>query len=483
MGRRFASLAGVCALAACLAPAGAAAQVSSVEYTAPHQQRALEIYRATVGYRTAESHGQVPALAGYLAEQFLDGGFPREDVHVLPLTLPSGEVTASLVVRYRGREGTTTPPILLMAHMDVVDARPEDWQRDPFTLIEEDGYFFGRGTFDDKFGVTALTSTFLRLKQSSFVPSRDLVIAFTGDEETGMLTTRALVTTHRNLTDAAFALNADAGGGVLSDDGAPLYYLVQTAEKTYASFDLTITNPGGHSSTPRIDNAIYELADVLKNLQAHRFPVQVNDATRRFLEAASQFTPGEAGEAMALLARDPGNEAAAEVLWHHPELVGVTRTTCVATQLRAGHAENALPQSATATVNCRIFPGVEVAEIEQTLREVAGHPGLRIDVLDDPRASAASPLDDGLMQAIATAVNTIRPGTPVIPYMAPYATDGIETRRAGIPTYGIMGLFMRPSDQFAHGLNERVSVSAFYDGLDYWYALLMELAGSAHDAD
>jgi carboxypeptidase PM20D1 len=457
----------------------AGAGQSSADYPAAHQRQALEVYRTAISYRTAESHGQVPALASYLAEQFVTGGFAPNDVHVLPLTLPSGEETASLVVRYRGSGAAGAGPILLMAHMDVVDALPRDWERDPFTLIEEDGYFFGRGTFDDKFGVTMLTSTFLRLKREGFVPKRDLVIAFTGDEETGMLTTRALVTTHRHLTDAAFALNADAGGGVLDEDGTPLYYLVQTAEKTYASFDLTITNPGGHSSAPRADNAVYELADVLKKVQAHRFPVQVNDATRRYFEHASQFTAGAPGEAMSRLARNAGDEAAAEVLWHHPEHVGITRTTCVATMLRAGHAENALPQSATATINCRIFPGVEVGEIERTLREVAGNPALRIEVLGDPRASPASPVDDDLMRAIGVAVATIRPGTALIPYMAPYGTDGIETRRAGIPTYGVTGLFMKNSDQFAHGLNERVPVRSFYDGLDYWYALIMALAGPA----
>lgn len=455
---------------------GLTAQESSAAYTDPHQRRALEIYRTLIGHRSAAGHGRVPAVAEYLAERFRAGGFPAEDVHVLPLTLPDGEETASLVVRYRGDGSSGEEPVLLLAHMDVVDALPEDWERDPFTLVEEDGYFFGRGTLDDKFGVATLTSTFLRLKEEGFVPTRDLVVAFTGDEETGMLTARALVTEHRALTEAAFTLNADGGGGVLAEDGRPRAFLVQASEKTYATFELTVTNPGGHSSTPRTDNAIYTLAHALERLEAHRFPVRVNDATGRYFEATSRITEGEVGEAMARLAEDPDDERAAEVLWHEPEQVGITRTTCVATMLRAGHAENALPQSATATVNCRIFPGVEVSEVRETLRRVAGD-SVRITVLGEPLASPASPLREEVMEAVAAGVERIRPGTPIVPYMAPYGTDGKEIRRGGIPTYGVMGVFMKESDQFAHGLNERVPVRSFFDALEFWRAVLEELAG------
>lgn len=454
-----------------------AAQPSSADYGAAYQRRALEIFRTAIGYRTAATHGQVPALASWLAAQLRAGGFPAEDVHVLPFTLPDGEETASLVVRYRGDGSSGRRPILLLAHMDVVDALPGDWERSPFTLIEEDGYFFGRGTSDDKFGVAMLTATFLRLKEEGFVPTRDLILAFTGDEETGMLTARGLVTAHRALTDAEYALNADAGGGVLGEDGAPIRYLLQTAEKTYATFELTITNPGGHSSTPRTDNAIYELAAVLENLEAYRFPVRANDATRSYFAAAARVTPAPVGEAMARFAEDPTDSAAAEVLWHDPEQVGITRTTCVATMLRAGHAENALPQSATATVNCRIFPGVAVAEVRETLLRVAGNPALQIRVLGEPLPSPASPPRDDVLHAVTRAVERIRPGTPVIPYLAPYGTDGKEIRRGGIPTYGIMGLFMKDSDAFAHGLNERVPVRSFYDALEFWHVVLTDLAG------
>ena len=481
------------------ATANLEAQVSSSDYTEPHQRRALDIYRTLIAFRSAAGHGQVPAVAEYLARQFRDAGWPAEDVHVLPLVLPDGEETASLVVRYRGDGSSGEDPVLMIAHMDVVDALPEDWERDPFTLVEEEGYFFGRGTLDDKFGVTTLTSTFLRLREEGFVPTRDLILAFTGDEETGMLTTRALVEEHRALTDAAFALNADGGGGVLNEAGEPVQFDVQTAEKTYATFELTVTNPGGHSSMPRADNAIYQLAEALRRIEAHRFPVRSNETTRLYFQNAARAGEGEVARAMARFAENPDDREAAEVLRGVPDLVGLTRTTCVATMLRAGHAENALPQSATATVNCRIFPGVEVAEVERTLRRVAlGREGadaasgetkgaagpagpddahFRIEVLDDPVASPASPIREDVMEAVRVGVERIHPGTPITPYMAPYGTDGKEIRRGGIPTYGVMGLFVKGSDIFAHGLNERVTVKAFYDALEYWYAVMTHLAG------
>ncbi len=465
------------AIAMLAVPATLSGQDASSDYTEGYQQQALGIYETIIGYRSAATHGQVPELAAYLADQFRGGGFPDEDIHVLPFETASGEQTAGLVVRYRGDGSSGERPILLLAHMDVVDALPQDWERDPFTLVEEDGYFFGRGSVDDKFGITMLTTTFLRLKSEGFVPTRDLIIAFTGDEETRMVSARRMVTTHRALTDAEFALNADGGGGSLNDAGEAVSYLIQTSEKTFATFELTVTNPGGHSSTPRTDNAIYELATGLKNIEAYRFPVRVNEATRLYLKGTAAVTPGEVGEAMARLADNPNDSQAADVLWHQPELVGITRTTCIATMLRGGHAENALPQSATATVNCRIFPGVEIAAVQSTLERVAATPGLKIEVLNDPKASPASPIRDDVVDAVTAAVEARYPGTPIIPYMAPYGTDGKEIRAEGIPTYGTMGAFFKDNDSFAHGLNERVRVREFYGALEHWYTILNRLAG------
>lgn len=451
---------------------------NSADYDAPYQSQALEIYRHSISLRTAAGHGKVPELANYLADQLRDGGFPESDVRVLPFTTQTGEATSGLVVRYPGNGSSGKGPILLIAHMDIVDALPEDWERDPFTLIEEDGYFFGRGTLDCKFGTTMLISSFLRLKAEGFVPDRDLVIALTGDEETSMSTTRELVTTHRDLTDAVFALNADAGGGTVAPNGRVQAFRVQAAEKTYATFELTIRNPGGHSSAPRADNAIYELAQALGKIAEHRFPVQSNPVTQRYFRAVARITPGEMGEAMLRFAEDPTDQEAAKLVSTHGAFAGVTRTTCVATMLRAGHAENALPQSATATVNCRIFPGVEVDEIGQELLRVAGNPEIELTVLGDPQASPASAAMAELDEALSAVLHERYPGLPIIPFMAPYATDGRETRSAGIPTFGVNGLFMNPREIFAHGLNERVPVKAFYFGLDYWFDLLKELTGA-----
>ena len=281
------------------------AQDTSSEFSAPYQQLARNIYRDTIAMRTAAGHGQVPGMAHYLADRFRDAGFPDEDIHVLPYVVPAGEETASLVVRYRSPSDTGQQPILLTAHMDVVDALRKDWERDPFTLIEEDGYFFGRGTADDKLGTTTLTATFIRLKNEGFQPTRDLIIAFTGDEETTMLTIRNLLSKHRELVDAEFALNADSGGGALATDFSPLAYQVQAAEKTYTDIVLTVRNPGGHSSRPRRKNAIYDLAAALQRIQAYQFPVQQNDITQRYFEMRSAQEEGELGVAMAAFARNP----------------------------------------------------------------------------------------------------------------------------------------------------------------------------------
>jgi acetylornithine deacetylase/succinyl-diaminopimelate desuccinylase-like protein len=458
-----------------LLAAAAQAQVSSADYTRDYQRAALEMYRDVVAMRTAEGHGKIPEMAAYLARQFLDAGFFDNEVRVLPHTLPTGEEVASVVVRYRGNGLAGRKPILLLAHMDIVDALPSDWERDPFKLIEEDGFFFGRGTLDNKLGIVSLTSAFQRLMREEFTPTRDLIIAFTGDEETHMETIRALVTEHRDLTDAEFVLNADAGNGFLDHDHNPAGYLLQSAEKTYATFELTIRNPGGHSSQPRADNAIYELATVLKNIEAYRFPARINDTTRDYFEKLSTLVPGDVGAAMRDFARNQGDEEARAVLEGQPSHVGITRTTCVATMLQAGHAENALPQTATATVNCRIFPGISIESVRQRLFSAADNDNLEITVSYEGIPSPESPLREDVTGPVTDAVRAHYGDVPVINYMAPYGTDGAHTRVAGMPTFGVSGLFIREQDIFAHGLNERVPVRSFYAALDYWYQLLTEL--------
>jgi len=436
--------------------------------------QAREIFQRIVEMNTAEGFDQVPAMAGYLAGRFRNGGFPAEDVHVVPFA-----DTAALVVRYRGT-GKGGRPILLLAHMDVVPAKREDWQRDPFKLIEEDGYFFGRGTYDIKSDVALLTTTFLRLNAEKFVPTRDLIIVFSGDEETTMASAKALATTHRSLLgDPEFALNADGGEGVLDErTGAPLLYDVQGAEKAYASYELTVRNPGGHSSYPTSDNAIYELADALKKLQAYEFPVMWNDWTLGSLRAEAGVKPGPVGEAIGRFVANPNDVEAAAALAREPTLVGRTRTTCVATMLRGGHAENALPQSATATINCRIFPGTSVEDVHATLQKVVGEQ-VEVKTLGEPHSSGPSPMRKDVMDAVAKAVHASYPGVKLVPDQAPYATEGSIYRAAGIPTYGVASAFIKDSDNFEHGLNERIPVPVFYAGLNHWYVLLKTLAGPA----
>jgi len=437
-----------------------------------HEQKALEIYRTSIAMRTAAGFGNVPKLASYLADEFRAAGFDDADIHIKEM----GE-TAALIVRYRGDGSSGKKPILLSAHMDVVDALPEDWERDPFTLVEEDGYFFGRGTVDNKMGTTSLTSTFLRLKAEGFVPTRDLIIAFSGDEESGMVTTEALANDFRDLTDAEFVLIADAGGGALAEDGSVISYNMQAAEKTFVTFEMTATNPGGHSSRPRDDNAIYDLADALKKVQAYKFPVAYSDLTRAFFKASSKRTAGDLGKAMAVFAEDPSNEWAVKTLRSNPEYVGTTGTTCVATMLRGGHAENALPQSATATVNCRVFPGAGVDNTLNALKAAVANPAITWEVTYEPTESPSSPLREDVLGPLTKTVHTMYPGVEIVPYMESGGTDGMHFRGAGMDSYGVSGIYMKGSDMYAHGLNERVPVKAFYDSLDHWHMLLTEIAG------
>lgn len=436
------------------------------------EQKAFEIFEKIISMRTAKGHGQVPAMAEYLAAELRSAGFADDDIRIVP-----HDETAALIVRFKGDGSGSDKPILVLGHMDVVDAKPEDWELDPFSLTEKEGYFFGRGTTDNKYGIMNATQAFMRLKRDGFTPTRDIYIAFSGDEETGMETTRMLAS-DPVLANAEFALNTDAGGGVLGDDGAPLIYSLQAAEKTYATFEVTATNPGGHSSRPRADNAIYDLTEALAKVREIEFPVMANDITQAFFAATGTAIGGDVGEAMLAFSVNPKNKKAARILGADPTFVGMTRTTCVATMLRAGHAENALPQSATATVNCRIFPGQTVGEVQATLAEAIGNDDLNIKVLRDPTVSPVSQPRDDVMAALGEAVHARYADLPIIPYMESGGTDGMHFRIAGIPTWAMSGIFMKESDMFAHGLNERVPVDSFYAGLDHWLVILQQLAGA-----
>ena len=452
-------------LALALSPAPAAAQ------DAPHHRTAREIFAKIISFRTAEGHKQMPAMATYITETLRAGGVPESDI----VTIPHGE-TVALLVRIPGSD-PGAKPILFSGHMDVVDARPEDWERDPFTLIEQDGQLYGRGTIDNKAGIASMMSTILRMKSGGPQPRRTLVFAFIGDEETDMQTTRA-VAAHAWVRDAEFAINTDAGGGSLDENGRPTVYLVQGAEKTYVDFRLVVTNPGGHSSWPRTDNAIYDLARALTKIERHRFPVMANELTRSYLRTMGKAASGKEAAALIAFADNPKDQAAADALWTMPEYVGTTRTTCIATLLDAGHAPNALPQKATANVNCRIFPGHSVDDVRRGLAEAIADPSVTIETVTDVVVSPVSEPREDVMGAIRRSIHALYPGLPISPYLESGGTDGMIYRLAGIPTFASSGIFFKATEMFAHGLNERIPVASFYQAVDHIHDLAVDLSGA-----
>lgn len=427
--------------------------------------KATEILGASVAFDTVAGRGRVPAYAEYLAGVLREGGFAEEDIEIVPL----GE-TATLIATYHGKSAET--PIIANAHMDVVEANPADWVRDPFRMETDGTYYYGRGVLDDKYGLTMLMTTLLRLKREGFTPSHDIILVLTGDEETAQKTAETIAPRYRN---ARFVLNADGGGGVLDEDGQPAYYSLQAAEKTYADFVITITNPGGHSSRPTERNAIVDMAGALQRIGAYQFPVQSTELTRAYFAETAKRTEGDLGEAMARFAANPVDEEAAARLARESEYVGQTRTTCVATQIQGGHAQNALPQSVSANINCRIFPGVPPREVMAKLQDLVGDVGT-VSFPEEFPQSETSPLDPELMAALRKAVDKQAPGVPIIPSMSAGTTDGLFFRKEGIPTYGVTGIFMKASDEYAHGLNERVPVDSIPGALQHWHTLLTELS-------
>jgi acetylornithine deacetylase/succinyl-diaminopimelate desuccinylase-like protein len=454
-------------LTLCLAFALSVVQ-GAVAQEAPHHRDARQIFERLISYRSVAAGGQMLDMVKYITETLRAGGVAGSDILFI-----GHKETAALVVRLPGSDPAARP-ILFSAHMDVVDARPQDWERSPFKLVEENGMFYGRGTIDNKTGVASLISTILRFRADRRQPRRTLLFAFIGDEEVAMETTR-LVAAHEWVRNAEFAINSDAGGGSLGAEGKPQFYLVQGAEKTYADFQLIVTNPGGHSSWPRTDNAIYDLARALTRIEQHRFPVMSNDLTRSYFRMIGENVSGPAGEVLRRFAANPQDEAAADAIWRMPEYVGSTRTTCVATMLDAGHAPNALPQKATANVNCRIFPGHSIDDVRRGLVQAINDPRIAVEM---PRNVVVSPVSeprDDVMAAITRSVRVKYPGIPVGPYMESGGTDGIVYRTAGIPTYASSGIFFKASDMFAHGLNERVPVASFYQAIDHIHDLAVVL--------
>ena len=457
---RFSSVA---CLALVLAPASGAIAATNAQ----GMPETMDMLTHAIATQTVEGKDQVPAFARYLAGKLEAAGFAKSDIEIIPV-----EHTAALVVHYRG--SGKGKPILISAHMDVVAANPADWTRDPFKLVQENGYLYGRGVADMKTNVVALVETMMRLKREHFVPGHEMILVFSGDEETDMASTRELA---KRYHDAEFLLNADAGGGTYDAHLKPVVYEIQAAEKTYADFTLTVTSPGGHSSEPTRDNAIYRLAKALDHVAAYEFPVRHSEITLASLKATGEHTTGPLALAMRRFAANPDDAKAAAVISADPAYVGQIRTTCVATMLDGGHALNALPQRASANINCRIFPGVGIASVQATLAKAIADPSVKIGIEPPPPVeSPASPLRKDVMEAVAATIHERFPGVDVVPGMSAGASDSMYFRNAGVPCYGVDPGFSKPNDTFAHGLNEKLLASEVPAALDFWHSLLTRLA-------
>lgn len=460
-------------LLAALLPVSAGAQAALT----PHQRAAREVYEQLVEINTVDSVGSVTTAVRAMAARFRAAGFPAADIQVI---IPPGKPTkGNLVVRYRGRGGNLKP-ILLLAHLDVVAALRGDWSRDPFELQEANGYFYGRGTADDKAMASMFVANLLRYKREGFVPTRDLILALTSDEEGGASNgVEYLVANHRNLIDAAYTIN-EGGGGTLSGD-KPLFHSVQAAEKVPVNFTLTVLNPGGHSSVPRPDNAINQLAVGLANLSRYTFPVALNAITKPFFEETAKVEKPETAAAMRDVAANPKDSAAAAAISRDPRYASMLRTSCVATRLSGGHAYNALPQTATANVNCRIVPTSTLEEVQATITRVLNDTSIHVTLMRESREKfgvAPDAIDPTLLSSATALTKRMWGDIPVIPTMSTGATDGRFLRAAGIPTYGVSGIFSLPGENNAHGRDEKLRTRSYYEGLDFLYQLVKQVAGT-----
>jgi acetylornithine deacetylase/succinyl-diaminopimelate desuccinylase-like protein len=432
-----------------------------------------EIYRELVEINTTDSVGDNTQAAEAMAARLRAAGFPAADVQVLAPAPRKG----NLVARFRGTGARK--PLLLLAHLDVVEARREDWTTDPFTLVEKDGYFYGRGTSDDKAMAAIFVDTLIRLKREGFRPTRDIILALTADEELGSSSkyngVRWLLANHRSLIEAELAINEGGGGEIRG--GRHTVNRLQTGEKVPINFRLEVTNPGGHSSRPPKDNAIYQLAEGLVRLSGFEFPASLNETTRMYFERTASQHSGQLADDMRGAAKTPPDPAALARLSADSVYNSTLRTTCVATRLEGGHATNALPQTARATVNCRVLPGEKPEDVQATLVRVLASDKITVTATGEFIASPPSPLNPDLMSRVERITTEMWPGALVIPSMSTGATDSRWLRNAGIQSYGVSGLFYA-RDSRAHGMDEHVSVSAFYEGQTFLYRLVKDL-GSA----
>ncbi|PTS90970.1 MULTISPECIES: M20/M25/M40 family metallo-hydrolase [unclassified Caulobacter] len=454
-------------------PMAASAQTAAAPR--PDQLKFRELYKELVEINTTLSVGSCTRAAEAMGARLKAAGYADSDVQVV--VHPKYPREGSLVAVLRGTDAKSKP-MLLLAHIDVVEAKREDWTRDPFTLVEENGYFYGRGTSDDKAQAAIWVDSLVRLKQAGFKPKRDIKMALTcGEESEGYNGIEDLVKNHRDLVDAEFALNEGADG-LLDDQGKEVVLEVQAGEKVYQDFTLTVTNPGGHSSRPHGQNAIYQLSAALDRIGAYGFPTRFNDATRGYFTLMQARVPAGQAAAMKALVANVQDEAALKVITADPMWNSILRTTCVATMVSAGHAPNALPQRATANVNCRILPGTPVEEVQAKLAELAADPAVAVTLAHEAKpASPPPPLTPAIMGPIQKNAAKLWPGVPIVPILLTGATDGVHTNAAGIPTYGVTGLFGGSDGDGIHGLNERIRVKSLYQGRDFLHGLIQDYAG------
>jgi len=460
----------------------AAAQIK----TAPDGETkalATSIFKQLIEINTSDSVGSVTAASVAMQKRLLDAGFSKADMY---LGGPN-ERKKNLVLRYKGtgRE----KPVLFIGHEDVVEARREDWTTDPYKFVEKDGYYYGRGTQDMKESDAILVTTFIRLKRAGYVPDRDLILALTADEEGGKSNgVDWLLKNHPELLQAEYVLNPD-GGGVDLENGKPVSVDIDASEKLYADFQVMATNPGGHSSLPRPDNAIYHVADAMEKLQHYAFPFELNAITRAYFEKMSTIETGQTAADEKAILQTPPDASAIARLSKDPIHNSTLHTTCVATRLLAGHANNALPQMASANVNCRILPGHSIDEVRLDLVRIFDDPTLTVKYVDDanqvhdtaPTRAALPPaaLNPEVLQAMDALTAVFWPGTPVIPTMADGASDGVYTNAAGMPTYGISGIQLETNDVRAHGKDERLPIESYDKGVQFYYYLVRRLSGGA----
>jgi acetylornithine deacetylase/succinyl-diaminopimelate desuccinylase-like protein len=464
----------VSAVATAALPALLAAQTQAAALR-PEQQLAHDIYKELVEINTADSVGSTTVAANAVAKRLRDAGFPESDIFQGGPKPDKGNI----VVRYHG--SGARKPLLLLAHLDVVQALKTDWSPDidPFKFTERDGYYYGRGTGDDKAMGSVFIANLIRYKKEGYVPDRDIILALTADEEGGGSNgVRWLIANHKELIDAAYALN-EGGGGSLRD-GKPFINSIGAAEKVSANFTVSTSNRGGHSSVPRDDNAIYQLAEALTKIGKYQFPVMLNEVTKAFFTRTAEIETPEMAAAMRAIVKNPSDAKASATLSRDPRYRSMLRTTCVATMLSGGHARNALPQTASANVNCRMAPGHDPADVRAGLMAAANDTGVQVSRGPAMEHAAPSPLTPEIMQPVEKLTRDMfGPNVLVIPTMGTGATDSKYLRAVGIPGYGISGLMGDPNDNRAHGRDERVLIKSYYDSQEFLYRLVKELSTGA----